>query len=467
MDRALEQARVGRLHILDEMAKAIDKPRSEVSQYAPKMTSIQINPDRIKDIIGPGGKTIKAIQAETETRLEVEDSGKVNIYAPHDDAAQAAVKAIKRLTQEPEVDQVYLGKVVQGDGLRRLCGNTARYGRIGAYFPTCQRTRPAGHRCGERGAMKSWSRSLASTNRAKSACRGKPFWNRTKAPTPSRKSVSSRPSAICEGRVVNGTTRKQVVYNRTELDNRLRIVTERIPHVKSVALGIWVNVGSRDEESGEEGISHLIEHMIFKGTARRNALQIAKEIDQVGGMSNAFTSKEFTCFHAKVMSDHLPMVTDLLTDIFLSSLFNAEDLERERQVILQEIKMVEDTPDEMVHVLFSQNLWPDNPVGRPVMGTRESVSAISQRDIRDYLLRTYIPPKIVISAAGDVDHQQVVDLMGPAFSELSAGERLRPRCRQKRREAYSCPTRAWSRFIFVWGLDSRAFCPISGTPRPY
>jgi predicted Zn-dependent peptidase len=133
------------------------------------------------------------------------------------------------------------------------------------------------------------------------------------------------------------------VYNRTELDNRLRIVTERIPHVKSVAMGIWVNVGSRDEESGEEGISHLIEHMIFKGTARRNALQIAKEIDQVGGMSNAFTSKEFTCFHAKVMSDHLPMVTDLLTDIFLSSLFNAEDLERERQVILQEIKMVEDT----------------------------------------------------------------------------------------------------------------------------
>jgi predicted Zn-dependent peptidase len=211
------------------------------------------------------------------------------------------------------------------------------------------------------------------------------------------------------------------VYNRTELDNRLRIVTERIPHVKSVAMGIWVNVGSRDEESGEEGISHLIEHMIFKGTARRNALQIAKEIDQVGGMSNAFTSKEFTCFHAKVMSDHLPMVTDLLTDIFLSSLFNAEDLERERQVILQEIKMVEDTPDEMVHVLFSQNLWPDNPVGRPVMGTRESVSAIGQRDIRDYLLRTYIPPKIVIAAAGDVDHQQVVDLMGPAFSELAAG----------------------------------------------
>jgi polyribonucleotide nucleotidyltransferase len=113
MSRALEQARVGRMHILDEMGKAIDKPRSEVSPYAPKMTSIEINPERIKDIIGPGGKTIKAIQAETETRLEVEDSGKVNIYAPHDDAAQAAIKAIKRLTQEPEVDQVYLGKVVK------------------------------------------------------------------------------------------------------------------------------------------------------------------------------------------------------------------------------------------------------------------------------------------------------------------------------------------------------------------
>ncbi|MEW6263700.1 MAG: pitrilysin family protein [Thermodesulfobacteriota bacterium] len=211
------------------------------------------------------------------------------------------------------------------------------------------------------------------------------------------------------------------MFQKTELNNRLRLVSERIEHVKSVAVGIWVHAGSRDERKGEEGISHLIEHMIFKGTARRNALQIAKEIDQVGGMSNAFTSKEFTCFHAKVMSDHLPRVTDLLTDIFLDSLFDSDDLERERQVILQEIRMVDDTPDELVHVLFAQNLWPDQPVGRPVMGTAETVSALGRRDIQDYLQRTYQASKIVIAAAGDLTHQALVDLMAPAFQSLAAG----------------------------------------------
>lgn len=212
------------------------------------------------------------------------------------------------------------------------------------------------------------------------------------------------------------------VYNKSDLDNGLRIITERIEHVKSASVGIWVNVGSRDERAGEEGISHLLEHMIFKGTSRRTALQIAKEIDQVGGMSNAFTSKELTCFHAKVMSDHLPMVTDLLTDIFLESLFNKDDLEKERQVILQEIRMVEDTPDELVHILFSKNLWPEDTVGKPVMGTVESVSSITPEDIRDYIDRTYKPPRIVISATGDIEHQRIVDLMGPAFSSIPAGD---------------------------------------------
>ena len=209
-----------------------------------------------------------------------------------------------------------------------------------------------------------------------------------------------------------------LVQKKTELDNKIRIVTERIPHVKSVSVGIWVNVGSRDEEEGENGISHLIEHMIFKGTERRNAHQIAKEIDQVGGMSNAFTSKEFTCYHAKVMSDHLPMVADLLTDIFLRSVFNPVDLERELQVILQEIRMVEDTPDEMVHVLFSQNLWPGEPLGRPVMGSFETVSGIGRDAIKNYMERTYVPSKILIAAAGDVDHDAFVDLIGPAFGSL-------------------------------------------------
>lgn len=212
------------------------------------------------------------------------------------------------------------------------------------------------------------------------------------------------------------------MLNKTDLGNRLRFVTERMPHVKSVSVGIWVNVGSRDERRDESGISHLIEHMIFKGTVRRTARQIAKEIDQVGGMSNAFTSKEFTCFHAKVMSDHLPLVTDLLTDIFLNSMFDPDDLERERQVILQEISMIEDTPDELVHVLFCRNLWPEAPLGRPVMGTMETVSSFGRDEIRGYLDRNYLPSKIVIAAAGDIEHQAFVDLMGPAFESLSRAE---------------------------------------------
>ena len=223
------------------------------------------------------------------------------------------------------------------------------------------------------------------------------------------------------------------LHHKTNLDNHIRIITERIEHVKSVSVGIWVNVGSRDEHPGEEGISHLIEHMIFKGTARRDALQIAKEIDQVGGMSNAFTSKEFTCFHARVMSDHLSRVTDLLADIFLDSRFDPEDLERERQVILQEIKMVEDTPDEMIHILFAQSLWPDDPVGRPVMGTYDTVSSIDREEIKQYLARTYRPPKIVIAAAGDLEHQAIVDLMAPAFASLPAGPPSRPGPRPRAR----------------------------------
>jgi predicted Zn-dependent peptidase len=211
-----------------------------------------------------------------------------------------------------------------------------------------------------------------------------------------------------------------LVHKITEFENGLRLVSEHLPHVKSVSVGIWVNIGSRDETAREAGISHFIEHMIFKGTERRSALQIAKEIDQVGGMSNAFTSKEFTCFHAKVMSDHLKMVTDLLSDIFLGSLFTPDDLERERQVILQEIRMLEDTPDEMVHVLYSQNLWPGHPVGQPVMGTCDSVSAIGREDILDYLQRAYVPPRIVISAAGDLEHELLVELMGPAFGALKS-----------------------------------------------
>jgi len=242
-----------------------------------------------------------------------------------------------------------------------------------------------------------------------------------------------------------------VADQKTVLANGLRIVTERIPHLKSVSVGIWVNTGSRDEKPEESGLSHMIEHMIFKGTSRRTARQIAKEIDQVGGMSNAFTSKEFTCFHAKVISDHLPLVTDLLTDIFLNSLFAPEDLERERQVILQEIRMLEDTPDELVHVLFSLNLWPHDPLGLPVMGRMETVSSFTPREIRAYLERNYLAPNIVIAAAGDVDHQAFVDLMAPAFESGSSAPGPRSDQRPKARTGVHVTTRNLEQVHFCLG----------------
>jgi len=212
------------------------------------------------------------------------------------------------------------------------------------------------------------------------------------------------------------------LYSKTTFDNGLRILTERMPHVKSVSVGIWVTIGSRDETESEAGLSHFIEHMTFKGTERRDALQIAKEIDQIGGLANAFTSKECTCFHARVMSDHLPRVVDLLTDIFLHSLFNSEDINRERQVILQEINMVEDFPDEHIHVLFGQNIWPGAALGQPVLGSVDTVSRLGRTEILQYLNKHYIPSKIIIAAAGDLDHQAFVDLIGPSLEVLPAAD---------------------------------------------
>ena len=175
------------------------------------------------------------------------------------------------------------------------------------------------------------------------------------------------------------------MYQKTVLRNGIRVVTEKIPFAHSVSTGIWVNTGSRDEDPLERGITHFIEHMLFKGTKRRSALDIAKEFDSVGGFANAFTSKEHVCFHAKVLATHLPLLTDLLSDLFLQSVFDPAEIEREQNVILQEIRMVEDTPDEFIHVLFQEDFWKQNPLGLPIYGTVETVEKTGrQRDARLY-----------------------------------------------------------------------------------
>jgi len=208
------------------------------------------------------------------------------------------------------------------------------------------------------------------------------------------------------------------LVSSTTLENGLRVVTERMEHLRSVSVGIWVDVGSRDEREEQAGFSHLLEHMIFKGTQRRTALSIAKEIDAIGGMSNAFTSRERTCFHAKVLDYHLGEIVDLLSDIFLNSLFSAEELKREQEVVLQEIKMVEDTPDEHVHQLLPQLIWPEIPMGRPILGTVESVTGATSESLKTYIHDSYAPGRIIISAAGNLDHQGLVKLVEPLFGTL-------------------------------------------------
>ncbi len=209
------------------------------------------------------------------------------------------------------------------------------------------------------------------------------------------------------------------MYQKTVLRNGIRVLTERIPFAHSVSTGIWVNTGSRDENDSERGITHFIEHMLFKGTQRRNALDIAKEFDSVGGFANAFTSKEHVCFHAKVLARHLPLLTDLLTDMFLRSVFDPDEIEREQNVVLQEIRMVEDTPDEFIHVLFQEEFWRGNPLGLPIYGSTKTVEGFRRNDMLDYMTKSFGPQRIVVSAAGNLEHQAFVDLIAPALETLN------------------------------------------------
>ncbi|MFO7785309.1 MAG: M16 family metallopeptidase [Thermodesulfobacteriota bacterium] len=211
------------------------------------------------------------------------------------------------------------------------------------------------------------------------------------------------------------------MHNKTVLDNGVKILSERLPHVRSVSLGVWVDVGSRDELPDENGISHFIEHMIFKGTRRRSSLDIARELDAIGGLSNAFTGKENTCIHAKVLDRDLPRAIDILSDLLLQSVFDSEEMAREKQVILQEISMVEDTPEEYIHLLHSSHCWPDHPIGMSVLGSGETVSTIARDLVIDYLHRYYTPERMIITAAGNIDHDRLTKSFRPLFDSLESG----------------------------------------------
>src|SRR6516225_7726411 len=209
--------------------------------------------------------------------------------------------------------------------------------------------------------------------------------------------------------------------HREVLPNGLTILTEQMDHIRSVSMGIWLKAGSRNEEPEVNGISHFVEHMVFKGTSHRSAEDIARQVDSIGGNMDAFTGKETVCFNIKVLDEHLPIAVDVLSDMVLHPTFDASEIVRERGVILEEIKMDEDSPDYLVHEIFTQNFFKDHPLGKPILGTKETVRRFDQDAVLAYYGSKFAPGNLVISAAGNLVHAEFVELLRKQFGQLPAG----------------------------------------------
>lgn len=205
---------------------------------------------------------------------------------------------------------------------------------------------------------------------------------------------------------------------RAVLPNGLTIISEEMKHIRSISIGIWMKTGSRDEDLAWNGISHFIEHMVFKGTEHRSAEQIARQVDSIGGNMDAFTAKECISFSIKVLDEHLPIALDVLSDLVLNPVFDAQDISRERGVILEEIKMDEDNPDYLVHEIFTQNFWKDHPLGRPILGTRDTVKRFDRTPVFDFYSQRFSPGNMIITAAGYLNHDRFVELVAQRFQDM-------------------------------------------------
>jgi predicted Zn-dependent peptidase len=206
--------------------------------------------------------------------------------------------------------------------------------------------------------------------------------------------------------------------DRDVLGNGIRLLTERMTQVRSVSIGVWLTRGSRHEAAERGGIAHFVEHMLFKGTATRTAEDIAQAIDSIGGQLDAFTAKEYASYYIKVLDEHLPLAIDILSDIVMNPAFAIDDIEREKKVVVEEIKMVEDTPDDLVHELFTQGFWQDHPLGRPILGTRDTVESFNADLLRDYFRNAYTAPNLIVSAVGNLEHARVRELVEKKFGAV-------------------------------------------------
>lgn len=214
----------------------------------------------------------------------------------------------------------------------------------------------------------------------------------------------------------------QTQHQKTILPNGVRVVTERIPHVRSISLGLWIEVGTRDETPEENGISHFIEHMMFKGTKRRNSKEIAESLEAVGGHLNAFTGKEVTCYYAHLLDEHLPIAIDVLSDILTDSVFDPEEMNKERGVIIEEINAVDDTPEDLIHELFFNDLYPDHALGTSTLGTRETVSSFTREQLFSFTQKHYTRNRLVVSAAGNIEHDALLKLLEGRLDSLSSND---------------------------------------------
>src|ERR1700742_1698431 len=205
---------------------------------------------------------------------------------------------------------------------------------------------------------------------------------------------------------------------KTVLDNGLTIITEQMSHVRSASVGIWVRSGSRHETASLNGISHFIEHTLFKGTRHRSSREIAVESDAIGGHVDAFTSREVAAYYVKVLDEHMARAFDLIADLVTAPLFENEELDRERNVVMEEIKMVEDTPDDLVHEVFVANFWPDHPLGRSILGTADTLATFDHNRVASHFQNVYVPRNLVIAAAGNVEHPKFVEMVEQHLSKL-------------------------------------------------
>ena len=447
---ALTQARDARLAILDVMLEAIDVP-DEMSPFAPRIITIKIPVDKIGEVIGPKGKMINQIQDDTGAEITIEDDGTIYIGAtdgPKAEAARAQINAIAN-PHMPEVGERYLGTVVKTttfgafvslmpgkDGLlhisqiRKLAGGK-RVENVDDVVSIGQKVQVEITEIDARGklSLSPVEEDADAPRRGRRGRRGliaSMTAPRTTAPGTRRSRVpGAREQAP-------GTTRTLLHEDgarvrRTVLPGGLRVVTENVPGVRSAAFGIWVGVGSRDETPAQAGAAHYLEHLLFKGTPRRSALDISASIDAVGGEMNAFTSKEYTCFYARVLDADLPLAVDVVSDMVTSrAAARRTTSTAERDVILEEIAMRDDDPGDLVHEEFADAMFGATPLGRPILGTVETIEAITPRAIRA-LLPQALPPRRTWSspAAGNVDHATVVRLVRRAFDAAGHARRRR------------------------------------------